>query len=124
SLPDPGPGGQPAGGPPPGGAPAGGDRLGGAPDPIATDPAVVAELIERSRVSLAALERDIRTRSGPALFDFLLEAFEEHKRILSDPLSIQAIMAGMEATWGLKDKRGGGLGGKKPPKTNTRSPPR
>ncbi|MEW2585294.1 rifamycin-inactivating phosphotransferase [Streptomyces virginiae] len=123
SLPDPGPGGQPAGGPPPGGAPAGGVRPGGVPDPIATDPAVVAELIERSRSSLAALERDIRTKSGPALFDFLLEAFEEHKRVLSDPLSIQAIMAGMEATWWLNDKLGEWLGEKNPADTLTLSAP-
>ncbi|WP_053705908.1 rifamycin-inactivating phosphotransferase [Streptomyces sp. WM6373] len=118
SLPDPGPGGQPAGGPPPGGV-----RGGGAPDPIETDPAVVADLIERSRVSLAALERDIRTKSGPALFDFLLEAFEEHKRILSDPLSIQAVMAGMEATWWLNDKLGEWLGEKNPADTLTLSAP-
>lgn len=89
SLPDAGPGGPPAG---------------GAPASIETDPAVVTELIERSRVSIAALERDIRTKGGPALFDFLLEAFEEHKRVLSDPLSMQAIMAGMEATRWLGDK--------------------
>ncbi|MET9840829.1 MULTISPECIES: rifamycin-inactivating phosphotransferase [Streptomyces] len=118
SLPDPGPGGQPAGGPPPGGV-----RGGGAPDPIETDPAVVADLVERSRVSLAALERDIRTKSGPALFDFLLEAFEEHKRILSDPLSIQAVMAGMEATWWLNDKLGEWLGEKNPADTLTLSAP-
>lgn len=55
-------------------------------------------------MSIAALERDIRTKGGPALFDFLLEAFEEHKRVLSDPLSMQAIMAGMEATRWLGDK--------------------
>ncbi|RFC77789.1 rifamycin-inactivating phosphotransferase [Streptomyces sp. AcE210] len=89
TLPDAGPGGPP---------------VGGAPAPIDTDPAVVTELIERSRASIAALERDIRTKTGPALFDFLLDAFEEHKRVLSDPLSIQAIMAGMEATWWLNDK--------------------
>ncbi|MFE5083607.1 rifamycin-inactivating phosphotransferase [Streptomyces mirabilis] len=88
SLPDAGPGGPPAG---------------GASAPIETDPAIVTELIERSQVSIAALERDIRTKTGPALFDFLLEAFEEHKRVLSDPLSMQAIMAGMEATWWLND---------------------
>ncbi len=80
SLPDEGPGGPPAGG--------------ASADPIETDPAIVTELIERSRASIAALERDIRTKTGPALFDFLLEAFEEHKRVLSDPLSMQAIMAG------------------------------
>src|SRR4029450_2233680 len=66
----------------------------GASAPIETDPAIVAALIERSRASIAALRRVIRTKTGPALFDFLLEAFQEHKRVLSDPLSMQAIMAG------------------------------
>ncbi|MGW6747209.1 rifamycin-inactivating phosphotransferase [Streptomyces sp. NPDC055006] len=108
SLPDAGPGGRPAA---------------SAPAPIETDPAVVAELIERSRVSIAALERDIRTKTGPALFDFLLEAFEEHKRVLSDPLSIQAIMAGMEATWWLNDKLQEWLGEKNVADTLTLSAP-
>ncbi|AXE24686.1 phosphoenolpyruvate synthase [Streptomyces globosus] len=111
-LPQPVPG---AGGPHPGG--------GGAPEPIETDPAIVAELIERSRASLAALERDIRTKSGPALFDFLPEAFEEHKRLLSDPLSIQVIMAGMEATWWLNDKLEEWLGEKNAADTLTLSAP-
>ncbi|KIF66912.1 phosphoenolpyruvate synthase [Streptomyces sp. AcH 505] len=96
---------------------------GGAPAPIATDPAVVTELIERSRVSLAALKRGIRPKAGPALFDFLLEAFEEHKRVLSDPLSIQAIMAGMEATWWLNDKLMEWLGEKNAADTLTLSAP-
>ncbi|WP_406179122.1 rifamycin-inactivating phosphotransferase [Streptomyces sp. NBC_01006] len=108
SLPDAGPGGPLAGGP---------------PAPIETDPAVVTELIERSRVSIAALERDIRSKSGPALFDFLLEAFEEHKRVLSDPLSMQAIMAGMEATWWLNDKLQEWLGEKNAADTLTLSAP-
>ena len=108
SLPDAVPGGPPAG---------------GAPAPIETDPAVVTELIERSEVSIAALERDIRTKSGPALFDFLLEAFEEHKRVLSDPLSMQAIMAGMESTWWLNDKLGEWLGEKNAADTLTLSAP-
>ncbi|WP_030764264.1 MULTISPECIES: rifamycin-inactivating phosphotransferase [unclassified Streptomyces] len=101
----------------------GGPRAGGAPAPIRTDPAVVTELIERSRVSIAALERDIRTKTGPELFDFLLEAFEEHKRVLSDPLSIQAIMAGMEATWWLNDKLQEWLGEKNAADTLTLSAP-
>ncbi|MFF3410535.1 rifamycin-inactivating phosphotransferase [Streptomyces sp. NPDC002742] len=90
---------------------------------IEADPAVVTELIERSRVSIAALERDIRTKSGPALFDFLLEAFAEHKRVLSDPLSMQAIMAGMEATWWLNDKLREWLGEKNAADTLTLSAP-
>lgn len=108
SLPDPSPGGPPAG---------------AAPAPIETDPAVVTELIERSEASIAALERDLRTKSGPELFDFLLEAFEEHKRVLGDPLSMQAIMAGMEATWWLNDTLQEWLGEKNAADTLTLSAP-
>ncbi|MGW6464522.1 rifamycin-inactivating phosphotransferase [Streptomyces rubiginosohelvolus] len=91
-----------------------GPPAGGAPEASVTeaDPAIVAELVQRSETSVAALERDIRTKSGPELFDFLTEAFEEHKRVLSDPLSMRAIMAGTEATWWLNDKLGEWLGEK------------
>ncbi|MGQ4386743.1 rifamycin-inactivating phosphotransferase [Streptomyces sp. SAS_270] len=108
SLPDAAPGGPP------------GRR---ASAPTEPDPASVPELIERSRTSIAALERDIRTKTGPALFDSLLEAFEEHKRVLSDPLSIQAIMTGMEATWWLNDKLQEWLGEKNAADTLTLSAP-
>ncbi|MEU4704586.1 rifamycin-inactivating phosphotransferase [Nonomuraea dietziae] len=108
SLPDGGPVGPPAG---------------GAPAPIETDPAIVSELIERSQASIAALRRDIRTKTGPALLDFLLEAFEEQKRVLKDPLNAQAIMAGMEATWWLNDKLYEWLGEKNAADTLTLSAP-
>jgi rifampicin phosphotransferase len=71
---------------------------------IETDPAIVTGLIERGRASVAALRDNVRDMSGPALFDFLLQAFEEHKRVLADPRSMQVIMAGMEATWWLNDQ--------------------
>ncbi|MFF3749096.1 rifamycin-inactivating phosphotransferase [Streptomyces sp. NPDC002018] len=108
SLPDAGPGGPPAG---------------GASAPIETDPAVVTELVRRSRTSIAALERDIRGKAGPALFAFLLEAFEEHRRVLGDPLNHQAIMAGMEATWWLNDRLQEWLGEKNAADTLTLSAP-
>ncbi|MFI6855067.1 rifamycin-inactivating phosphotransferase [Streptomyces sp. NPDC050416] len=108
-LPDASPGGPPSGG-----------RTSAS---IETDPAIVTELIERSQASVAALERDIRTKTGPALFDFLLEAFEEHKRVLGDPLSMQVIMAGMEATWWLNDKLQEWLGEKNAADTLTLSAP-
>src|SRR5690606_29970695 len=63
TLPEPGPAGHSAS---------------GASGPIETDPAIVTELVERSQASIAALRRDIATKTGPALFDFLLEAFQEH----------------------------------------------
>ncbi|WP_328377452.1 phosphoenolpyruvate synthase [Streptomyces sp. NBC_00440] len=108
SLPDAAPAGPPAG---------------GASAPAEPDPAIVPELIERSRTSIAALERDIRTKTGPALFDFLLEAFDEHKRGLGDPLNFQAIMAGMEATWWLNDQLQEWLGEKNAADTLTLSAP-
>ncbi|MEU9137847.1 rifamycin-inactivating phosphotransferase [Streptomyces sp. NPDC048404] len=108
ALPDTGPD-----GPPPGGASV----------PAEADPAIVTELIERSRASVAALESGILTKTGPALFDFLLEAFEEHKRVLGDPLNMRAIMAGMEATWWLNDKLGEWLGEKNAADTLTLSAP-
>lgn len=95
----------------------------GAPAPIETDPSIVTELIERSQASIATLERGIRTKTGPALFDFLLEAFEEHKRVLSDPLSMKVIMAGMEATWWLNDNLLEWLGEKNAADTLTLSAP-
>ncbi|MFE5738056.1 rifamycin-inactivating phosphotransferase [Streptomyces celluloflavus] len=104
-------------------APPGGPQSRGASDPIETDPAIVTELIERSQASIAALRRDIGTKTGPALFDFLLAAFEEHKRVLGDPLSLQAIMAGMEATWWLNDKLQEWLGEKNAADTLTLSAP-
>ncbi|HEX6760088.1 MAG TPA: rifamycin-inactivating phosphotransferase [Propionibacteriaceae bacterium] len=96
---------------------------GGPPSPVETDPAIVTGLIERSDASIAALRRDIRSRSGPALFDFLLTAFEEHKRVLGDPLSMQAIMAGMEATWWLNEQLQAWLGEKNAADTLTLSAP-
>ncbi|GAB3977939.1 rifamycin-inactivating phosphotransferase [Plantactinospora veratri] len=95
----------------------------GGPAPIETDPAIVTELIERSEASIAALRREIRTKTGPALFDFLLEAFQDHKRVLGDPLSMQAIMAGMEATWWLNDRLQEWLGEKNAADTLTLSAP-
>jgi pyruvate,water dikinase len=102
----------------PGGAPAG-----GASAPIETDPSIVAELIERSQASIAALKRDIQTKSGSALLDFILADIAELKRILFDPQSHQVVMAGMEATWWLNDQLQAWLGEKNAADTLTQSAP-
>jgi pyruvate,water dikinase len=106
----------------PDGAPAG-PPPGGAPASIETDPAIVTGLIARAQESIAAVKRDIQTRSGPALLDFILEDVPEMKRILFDPLNLQAIMAGMEATWWLNDQLQEWLGEKNAAGTLTRSAP-
>jgi pyruvate,water dikinase len=83
---------------------------GGPPASIETDPAIVAELIERCEAALAALKRDIRAKSGTVLLDFILTDIQESKRILFDPKSMQVIMAGMEAYWWLSDQLEAWLG--------------
>jgi pyruvate,water dikinase len=102
----------------PGGAPAG-----GAPAPIETDPAIVTELIERSQASITTLKREIRTKSGSALLDFILADIQELRRILFDPRSHQVIMAAMEATWRLNDQLHAWLGERKAADTLAQSVP-
>jgi rifampicin phosphotransferase len=101
----------------------GGPPAGAAPAPIETDPAIVAELIGRSRASIAALKRNIRAQSGAALFDFILADIQELKRLLTDPLSMQVIMAGMEATWWLNERLEAWLGERNAADTLTLSAP-
>ena len=108
SLPDEGPGEPPAG---------------GAPAAIETDPAIVTELIGRNQASIAALKRDIQTKSGPALLDFILADIQEMKRILFDPQSHQVFMAAMEATWWLNEQLQAWLGEKNAADTLTQSVP-
>ncbi len=108
SLPDEGPGAAPVAAPPP---------------PLETDPAIVTELIGRGQASIAAVKRDIRTASGPALFDVILADIQELKRILFDPHSLQVIMAGMEAAWWLNERLETWLGEKNAADTLTRSVP-
>jgi len=108
SLPDEGPG-EPA----PGGAPAS----------IETDPAIVTKLIGRSQASVAALKRNIQTKSGSALLDFILADIQELKRILFDPQSHQVFMSAMEAAWWLNDQLQAWLGEKNAADTLTQSVP-
>jgi pyruvate,water dikinase len=67
------------------------------------------------------LKRDIRTRSGTDLLDFILTDLQELKRILAQ--SHHAIMAGIEATWWLNEKLQEWLGEKNAADTLTLSAP-
>jgi pyruvate,water dikinase len=101
----------------------GGAAAGGAPAPVETDPAIVTELIGRNQDSIGALKRDIRTKSGPALFDFILADIQELKRILFDPQSHQVFMAAIEATRWLNEQLQAWLGEKNAADTLTQSVP-
>jgi pyruvate,water dikinase len=108
SLPDVGPAGPPAG---------------EVPAPIETDPAIVAELIGRNQASVAALKRDIQTRSGAALLDFILADLQELRRLLFDPRSHQVFMSAMEASWWLNQQLETWLGEKNAADVLTQSVP-
>src|SRR5437879_4936082 len=108
SLPDASPAGAPAG---------------GAPAPIETDPTIVTDLIARNQESIAALKRDIRTKSGPALFDFILTDLQELRRILFDRQSHAVFMSAMQATWWLNEHLDAWLGEKNAADTLTQSVP-
>jgi rifampicin phosphotransferase len=100
-----------------------GPLFGCAPAPIETDPAIVTELIGRNQASIAASERDIRTKSGEALLDFIQADIQELKRILFDPQSHQVFMSAMEATWWLNERLEAWLGEKNAADTLTQSVP-
>jgi pyruvate,water dikinase len=96
---------------------------GEAPDPIEVDPGIVTELIDSNQASVAALANDIRTKSGPALFEFILTDIGELRRILFDPRSHQVFMSAMEATWWLNDHLQTWLGEKNAADTLSQSVP-
>jgi len=82
------------------------------PSPKAIDPAIVPQLIARADDALDALRRDISTRSGPDLLEFILADIQELKATLFEPQSYQALMAGMAALWWLNDHLHAWLGEK------------
>jgi phosphoenolpyruvate synthase/pyruvate phosphate dikinase len=96
---------------------------GGPAAPIETDPAIVEALIQRTEASVATLRKDIRTKTGSSLFDFILADLQELQRLLFDPQSHQVVMAGMEAAWWLNDQLQVWLGEKNVADILTRSVP-
>jgi pyruvate,water dikinase len=67
------------------------------------DPQIVSDLISRSRTSIDELRREIQTRSGSALFDFILEDIQELKWSISDPQSFGVIMTAMNAAFWINE---------------------
>ena len=61
------------------------------------DPAIVTELIKQAQESIAELKRNIRTKSGSELFDFILEDISQLKKMMFNPRSSSVFMSAMEA---------------------------
>ncbi|WP_212018009.1 rifamycin-inactivating phosphotransferase [Catenulispora pinistramenti] len=73
------------------------------PEPLDTDPAIVAELIDQTQASIAVLKHEIRTKTGSDLVDFILSDIKELQRILFDPRSTEVLMSAMAATSWLNE---------------------
>ncbi|MFT3696423.1 MAG: phosphoenolpyruvate synthase [Kofleriaceae bacterium] len=70
----------------------------GPPPAVDDDPAIVAGLIARSEASLAAMQREIATKSGAELFDFIAADVKElQHKFLREPQTLLAIRASMDA---------------------------
>ncbi|MED4754968.1 phosphoenolpyruvate synthase [Brevibacillus choshinensis] len=76
------------------------------------DPTIVTDLIKRTQVSIEELKQNIQTKSGPDLFDFILEDIQQLKKILFDPQSSAVFMAAMNASSWINEKMNEWLGEK------------
>jgi pyruvate,water dikinase len=95
----------------------------GAQAQLEDEPAIVADLIARSQASIEALKRDIRTKSGTELLDFILEDVQLLKQSLTEPRSFGVIMAGMNAATWLNEQMMAWLGEKNAADTLSQSVP-
>ncbi|MGC4089476.1 MAG: phosphoenolpyruvate synthase [Polyangiaceae bacterium] len=91
--------------------------------PLDADPAVPAALIAESQASVAALKREIQTKSGPPLLAFILAHMQEQKQSSLGPRGLQVIMTAMQATWWLNEHIEQWLGEKNAADTLTQSIP-
>ncbi|WP_242308055.1 phosphoenolpyruvate synthase [Bacillus cereus group sp. BfR-BA-01524] len=80
---------------------------------IEKDPALVMDLIKNNQASIEELKRNIQTKSGSAVFDFILEDMKQQlQKILFGPQSTAVIMAGMNASTWINEKMEQWLGEK------------
>ncbi len=90
---------------------------------IEDNPAIVADMIARSQASVEALKRDIRTKSGTDLLDFILDDIQLLKQSLTEPRSFGLIMAGINAAIWINDQMMAWLGEKNAADTLSQSAP-
>jgi phosphoenolpyruvate synthase/pyruvate phosphate dikinase len=62
------------------------------------DPAIVAELVKRSKTSIEELQHTIPTKAGSDLMDSILADIQQLKKSLSDPQSFGVVMTALNAS--------------------------
>lgn len=76
------------------------------------DLAIVRDLIKDNETSVEALNQTIQTKSGPDLFDFILDDIEQSKKMIFDTKHMGVIIAAMNAASWLNEKMNEWLGEK------------
>ncbi|MCU4928719.1 phosphoenolpyruvate synthase [Bacillus cereus] len=79
---------------------------------IENDLAIVMNLIQNSEASIKELKRNMQTKLGTDVLDFILEDIQQLKKVLFNPQSIAIIMAGMNASTWINEKMEQWLGEK------------
>jgi phosphoenolpyruvate synthase/pyruvate phosphate dikinase len=87
------------------------------------DPQIVCDLIKSSQTSIDELRRDIQTKSGSVLFDFILEDIQKLRKSISDSQSFGVIMTAMNASSWINEKTMDWLGEKNVADTLSQSVP-
>ena len=87
------------------------------------DPTIVADLIRSNQTAVESLKQNIQTKSGPDLFDFILEDIQQSKTTTIHPKSFGVIMTGMNATAWLNANMNEWLGEKNAADTISQSVP-
>ncbi|MBP1965713.1 phosphoenolpyruvate synthase [Paenibacillus aceris] len=90
---------------------------------IEYDPTIVSNLIKSSETSIEELKQTIQTKSGSDLFNFILEDFQQLKKILFNPQSTRVFMTAMEASSWINEKMNKWLGEKNVADTLSQSVP-
>jgi pyruvate,water dikinase len=90
---------------------------------VEDDPAIVADLIARIQASIETLKREIRTKSGTDLLDFILEDNQLSRQRSTESRSLAAIMAGMNAAAWINEHMMAWLGEKNAADTLSQSAP-
>ncbi len=90
---------------------------------VGNDPAIVADLIKKDEASVAALKQAIQTKSGPDLFDFILEDIGQSKKMIFDSQHMGVIIAAMNAAAWINEKMDEWLGEKNPADALSQSAP-
>ena len=87
------------------------------------DPAIVSELIQKSETSIEELQRNIQTKSGLDVLEYILEDIPLLKKSLSDPQGFDVFMTAMNASSCINEKMEEWLGEKNVADTLTQSVP-